>query len=751
MQRILIAVVASLIAWASAADVAVHPFRSQDPVLGVAIAERLSEALGDVDVLGPELVPALVAPIVVPGGFFNPVALLPAGVTDRSGVALLGDALGIDAVSGEVSIGADGLRLQLWGAIDGRVRGAVVTAPADAPERLAASGAAVVARWIGATLVPVRPLDLSGPDGEAARARALLGAGFVTEARAALAGLADPAAADAELLAGLDAVLAGADDAPLALAAVVALYQGEGAATAAAFQRWVAAGAPPIADVWLGAIARSVQDDAAAQVAFDAAAGYPYGRAARAADRAAAGDEAGARDDLARVEQAGGGSAALGAASLVAQSFGDAALEDRLLEALGRAAPYLPYSFERRSFLAFDRDDALTAAQTLTIAVDLDPGNDLYWTNLGWARYLLGDLERSETASRRAIELDAGQFIARYNLGLVEVVTRRLDDALATYAGALRLDPEVDDEAIADLVVAEELYPEALGVPFALGVLLDQEGDRAAAAAAFERYAERASAMPDAVDAVRVAEARRRAATLSAPPEPIEVLGAVRLALGARGAALDALRAGDVATVVFEVSTPGDALPRRLEVEATLRGAGGDELEVATATVDVPTGAIGLVVDDLRIEVPADLPAGAYVLDVVARGDGLEAAATRDVAVEGDADTFRRLVGRGLVPTALETGQALVTERDLTLGEAALLDRLVQELQLAAPAAGDVLPTIEGGRFAGLDGGEAFSASGPDDVAAFLAQLVASGARDTSFAFVDAYAQWIVDGAPEAP
>ena len=106
MQRILIVLVASLIAWASAADVAVHPFRSQDPVLGVAIAERLADALEGVEVLGPELVPALVAPIVVPGGFFNPVVLLPAGVTDRSGVAVLGGALGIDAVSGAGSIGA---------------------------------------------------------------------------------------------------------------------------------------------------------------------------------------------------------------------------------------------------------------------------------------------------------------------------------------------------------------------------------------------------------------------------------------------------------------------------------------------------------------------------------------------------------------------------------------------------------------------------------------------------------------------
>jgi tetratricopeptide (TPR) repeat protein len=752
MHRTLIVLATTLIAWAAAADVVVHPFRSQDPFLGVAVAERVAGALEGVEVLGPELAPALIAPVPVPGGFFNPLAVLPDGVVDRSGVAVLGDALGVAAaVSGTLTVETDALRLELRAAVDGRGHTATVTAASDDLDGLAARAAAIVARWTGASTAPVRPLDLAGDDGAIARARALLGAGFAVEALEAFDGVTGLDATDAALRDGLAAALAGDEAAPAALAAVVALFQGDGPATSAAFERWAASGAPPVAYVWLGVLALSVEDDAAAVAAFDRAAAYPYGRAARAAARVVAGDEAGAREDLAQVERSAG-PAALLVASFAAQTLEDGDLEDRLLASLGRVAPFLTYPFERRSFLAFDRDDPLTAAQVLAVALELDPASDLYWTNLGWARYLLGDLAGSEAASRRALELDASQFIARYNLGLVEVVTGRLEDALSTYAAALRLDPEVDDEAINDLVAAEERYPEALGVPFALATLLDQEGDRDGAAAAFERYAARAAAATGSADAGRADEARRRAEALRAPPAPIEVMGDVTLSLGARGAALEEVRPGDPLTVAFEVGTPGDALPRRFELEATLRASDAAAvLAEAGATVDVPTGAIGFVIDVLRLELPLDLPAGSYTIDVVARGDGLEAAATRSVAVAGAPDVFRRLVGRGLTPTALESGQALVAERDLSLGRAALLDRLLQELLVAAPSADDVLPPIEAGRFAGRGGGEAFLQSGPEDVRDFLEHLLASGARDASFAFVDAYAQWVVDGTPTAP
>jgi hypothetical protein len=42
--------------------------------------------------------------------------------------------------------------------------------------------------------------------------------------------------------------------------------------------------------------------------------------------------------------------------------------------------------------------------------------------------------------------------------------------------------------------------------------------------------------------------------------------------------------------VAFEVMTPGDALPRRLDLSVVLRGADGGVLAADEAVVDVPTG-----------------------------------------------------------------------------------------------------------------------------------------------------------------
>ena len=164
MHRILIVLATTLIAWAAAADVVVHPFRSQDPVVGVAVAERVAGALEGVDVLGPELAPALIAPVPVPGGFFNPIAVLPDGVVDRSGVAVLADALGVAAaVSGTLSVGTDALRLELRAAVDGRGRTATVTAAADDLDGLATRATTPRSPALGRCWAPGSPSKPSTP------------------------------------------------------------------------------------------------------------------------------------------------------------------------------------------------------------------------------------------------------------------------------------------------------------------------------------------------------------------------------------------------------------------------------------------------------------------------------------------------------------------------------------------------------------------------------------------------------------
>jgi tetratricopeptide (TPR) repeat protein len=743
MRPVLWIVLVLLLGRASAVDLVVHPFTAADPIVGVALADRVAEAIVDVDVVGPELAPLLAAPIVVPGGYLNLLAFQRGNGLDRTGIALLAGVLGVpNAVTGELVFDARGLRLELLASIDGVLRQATIRSRDGDLTPLTLGASAVVAAWIGARSQPPRPLDLTGVDRDVARARTLLGAGFVTEAVAALASLDDLAPRDAAFRTDLGRALVGSSDAPARLAAIVAISTGSHD-PAAALARWRAEGDLPVADVWAGAYAVAQDDAAAATAAFRAAERYPFGAAAAAAHRGSVGGVTQAAPALAALAS-GGDAAALLAGALAAGALGDAATEQLLLTALGVAAPFMTYPFERSSFLAFDRDDALAAARALAIALDLDPDSDLYWTNFGWAQYLLGALEASERASLRAIELDPDQVIARYNLGLVRVVTDRLEAALADYREALRRRSEVDAEAIEDLIAAEDLYPEALGVPYALAFLHDRAGNRLAAAAAFERYAERAAA----IDPLRARDAALRAATLRAPLPPIDIDAAPRLTLGRRGVDVDVARPGDPLTLSFEVTTPGDALPRTLVLRASLRD-GEREIVDATARVDVPIGAIGFVLDALAIELPVDLPPGTYALAVDAEGDGLTAQVTRELRVAGAVDDLRRLIGRGVVFTAFDGGAPLLTPRDLDVAAATIWQRFTNEIQAVAALAEEALTPPTRGRFAGASGGEIFAATTETDVRDFVAFLLSVGTRAVSVPLVDAYAQWVIDGTPD--
>jgi hypothetical protein len=751
-RRLLLFVALLLVSWSAAADLLIHPFRSQDPVLGVAFANRVAESLQGVAVLGPEVASMVVAPVAVPGGFLNPLVALRGDLAGPTAATLMADAVGIrTAVTGELRLGGVQVALDLVLSVDGRIRRVTLQAATSELDDLVRSAAAVVALWTGADSIPPRPLDFAGVGAEASRARALVSGGFFVEALGILESLADLHPLDARLRDDLSAALAGEPTLDLALGAIIGLSADLPTGSRAALLRWRAApDAPPVATLWTALWAGSVEDQGLRQAAL-ADLSYPYGVAARAAAAAVDGEPAEARRLLLELLERPSAGALL-AAAWVAEGLEELRLEDALLAALGRAAPFFVYPFERRSFLAFDRDDALVALQSLAVATELEPESDLYWTNLGWAWYLLGLLDRSEAASLRAVALDAGQFIARYNLGLVMTVTDRLSDALVAYREATRLDPAVDREAIADLVVAESRYPEQAGVSFALAFLLDRSGQREAAAAAYERYVARANEDPDAggVDPARVAEALARAAALRAPLPPLELLGGVELQLGRRGPAVEVAAPGDPLAVIIEVSTPGDALPRSLTLALRLTDAEGGAIDVDApeVSVDVPDGAIGLVLDQGRIELPTTLPAGSYVLVVEVRGGEQEAIASRSVQVAGESDLLRRLIGRGLSPTTLESNQPLLSARDLGVAPATVWLRLAAELQSVASIAEEVLPVSIEGRFAGLSGATIFGAVGETEVVAFLEHLLASGARQATFVLADAFAQWVLDGAP---
>ncbi|WP_243090521.1 tetratricopeptide repeat protein [Thermus neutrinimicus] len=118
---------------------------------------------------------------------------------------------------------------------------------------------------------------------------------------------------------------------------------------------------------------------------------------------------------------------------------------------LAQAFPELPLAWEEVSFAAFSEGKGEEARDALLRALRLRPDHWLYWTNLGWAYYLTGDLPRAILASKRAVEL-LPNATAYYNLGLFKAIYGDFLGAKAFYQRALRLDEGEDfPEALKDL------------------------------------------------------------------------------------------------------------------------------------------------------------------------------------------------------------------------------------------------------------------------------------------------------------
>ena len=755
-------------------SLAVYPFSSQEPVLGVAVADILAATLDDavdaapddaLTVYGPAVTPAFVAPFVVEDGFLSPLLLLNASgadLADANGAALLREALGVDvAVTGRVRFASMGLELELFiatGGDGGGVQRYTLNAPEGEPGRLVGGALTLVSSASNVA----RPLentsfDLSNAYGDFAEGLTLLSAGFVNEARASLERAVDAGGDETgRWQAVLDDVIAaqegraGADpilDAALALN----LEPFDALRAQEAFARLAEATALPAADLWQATLSVSEGDDAGA--AFDAAATYPYGLAARALYQAVR--EEGAQEDvqadISQVLQTDARGALLGAA-LAAQGLQDLALEKAVLTRLTRVAPALAYPFEQLSFIAFDEENPLAAAEALVVATELEPQSNLYWTNLGWAYYLLGLLEESERASVRATGLiteDTLQpWISFYNLGLARVVTGRLGEAMSAYDEALFLDPEVDDEALADLENALTIYPDAPGVSFALATLYEAKGRTDEAARQYERFIRRSEA-EDEGDFVE--EAQTRLSVLRAPPAALELPSGGTLSLGLGGGEAAPYRPGDRLYPVFELSTPGAELPSEVVVELTLQDANGAPVDDLTLSqqLSLPRDAVAVQIDDVGLDLPTTLAPGAYTLEVAVTAEGdRRATLSLPFDLTGEPSFLRGLLSRDITLRNLEN-LPLYARRDLSApdADAELVSALITALRDNADAAEEVLPTPTAGRFEGVSGGEIFNMSTETDVQDFLSYLLASTTGSADLTFVDAYAQWALENA----
>lgn len=768
--------VLALLSSAFATSLVVYPFTSQDPLLGVVLADEISATFHEhAVVLGPDVAAGLVPPLVVVDGYINVGRILGGNVwTSPSGPELLRTGSGAQvAVSGTVEQYDGSTVLKLDVAYEGGMRRAELTAEPGDRGRLVNQAVRVIAPLLGLDSAPaaVPSPQLQGDYEAYARSVLLAASGLLSDAAAVQAEQQDgtwPARA-AELHDDLRAVAAGDVALPhaqalnstdagrrLARRALMALSLEtlHEAGAEAAFDTLADLTQLPVAFAWSGILASDRGDFAAAESAF-AASAYPYGAALQASLQLAFGNAGAALqmvDDL-TATGAAAGSAALTGAYTVALLAEEVQRQKGALQALHRAAPFLAYPLQELSFIAFDEDDALAAAETLTVAVELEPESSLYWTNLGWANYLLGFLTESQQASERAIALDSNAYIAAYNLGLVHAVHGRLATALESYDYAVALDPAIHDEVIVDLVNARELYPGVSAVEYALARLYEAKGLRQDARTAYNRFVRMAAEegrQDEYSEYLQVAQ--QRLSALSAPLPPLEIFGDVTLHLGQRGPAAEPYHPGDPLYPSFELSTPGEQLPGLVNVTVSVLQQGADDdqppLAEATASIETPPGAVGYVVDFVNVALPADLPAGDYVLLVDATsGEELAVNAQTSFSVAAGVVPLRQLFGRNVVMTGLEIESPLYGRADLNSVER-VLDRMVQELHDAAPAAEAALPTVVGGRYDGQSGAQLFLNTTADDVALFLAYVAGTGTSETRFTFVDGFAQWAIDGAP---
>lgn len=434
--------------------------------------------------------------------------------------------------------------------------------------------------------------------------------------------------------------------------------------------------------------------------------------------------------------------------SAVAFDIGTPGFEAAVADVLMRTAPFLPWGFEQRSFAAFDLDEAQKAAEVLSAAVEVQPDSALFWTNLGWARYLLNDLPGSIAASRTATELPDVSEVPFYNLGLAYAVQDEVEQAYEAYINGLDHRAEVNEAALEDLLEAEALYPDRAAVAFFTAFLAQEKGNRALAEQHFERFVAMERAGSEWQPFYSYAE--ERLVAFAAPPAELVIEPSFRLHFGVFGSATTEFHAGDAVSTVFELTTPGFELPRAVTIAVHIAYEGGVVYDVSyPGTLAIPEGAVGYVIDELSFTLDPSLPTGEYELTLVVRGDqGQEAQQTRTFTIVGGPNVHRVLFSHNVQLLGVETGRMLNTENATSTPDT-LVKRYLHEIELVTDEAANVIPVIEGGRFAGLNGGEAFASATADDVADFLKWLVHTGEfYDYQAMFVDLFAEWIMSGTP---
>ena len=95
----------------------------------------------------------------------------------------------------------------------------------------------------------------------------------------------------------------------------------------------------------------------------------------------------------------------------------------------------------QRGYDAYAAGDFTAADQAYRSVLEAEPANAEALMNLGVVRRHLGDVEESVTLLEQAAQLAPGDFRVFANLGATLQTARRLDDAVAAYRRAYKLEP----------------------------------------------------------------------------------------------------------------------------------------------------------------------------------------------------------------------------------------------------------------------------------------------------------------------
>lgn len=388
--------------------------------------------------------------------------------------------------------------------------------------------------------------------------------------------------------------------------------------------------------------------------------------------------------------------------------------------ALAEAYPYLAFAWEEVSFAAFEEGKGEEAKRALLQAVRLNPENALYWTNLGWAHYLTGDLPRAILASERAVRLGPNA-TAYYNLGLFRAIYGDFLGAKAAYDRALRLDEgEEVGAALEDLKEREE--PLAL---FFRAYLSERAGLEAAPLyRAFLSAHPRHPTAPLAQRALARLERGGVALTLQ------------RLALIPGDRDARPFRAGEA--IFPEVRLEGSPYLPKGELRVALLGPEGQVAE-GTKPLGFPPLTAALV--ETGPAVTPEAP-GRYTLEV-----RYGPAVARLPLEVGSPSLARRLYALGLLPQDLSGRDLLTPEEALgEEGEALLLQRTTEALREAAPLATSerLRSPLEKGPFAGKSVQDLLKEATPELARAFYERVVEAPELLGDQDVVNAFVNWVL-------